>query len=125
MNLRATFLILVALILRGVSHPYRTVSRSFQEISLIVSSRPPSVEPFLQAGPLDVEIKRDFEIPLDTVEKVNTDIYIPIQEAKAPLLIIQHGNRSFQEFSRRAGLSCRHLGCQRYDGGTAQSRPLD
>ncbi len=106
MSLRLVFILGVFFFPGCMTPSQNTLSKNFEEIELIVGNRPPSINMFTDPGPIEVNIKTDFEIPLTTSEKVITDLYIPYQEVQAPLLIIQHGNRSSKEFhSKQAFLA--------------------
>lgn len=101
----ALFILLNAYLFTGcATTATRSLSKSFEDIELILSSRPASIDIFAQKGPLELSIKKDFVIPLTTTESVIADIYLPEQSVKAPLLIIQHGNKSSKLFHSKQAI---------------------
>ncbi len=50
------------------------------------------MDTFLENGPFQIDVKRDYEIRVSDTELVVTDLYLAKHRDPAPLIIIQHGN---------------------------------
>lgn len=73
-------------------------NRGYQDLSLLMKNRSPQVDYFLNKGPIRVKTVKNFTIPLSLEEKVQADLFLPDQSAKAPLIIFQHGNYSSKNY---------------------------
>lgn len=76
---------------------------SFSQLKSYVFAQRPNVNIFEKDGPFRYEELRDFAIRINPSELLNSDVYFADHKDKAPLVIIQHGNRASKAVHREQG----------------------
>lgn len=85
------------------SSAYEVAPVSFRELAETVSKDEPDIDLFKAKGPFAYTVKRNQVIKIRTGKRRVTIVYdlaVPANEAKAPLVILSHGNMSRKEAHR-------------------------